>query len=44
MTIADMSLITAEVDVDETDMVSVQLGQPVEVTIEAIPNQTFPGK
>ncbi len=28
MTIADMSLITAEVDVDETDIVNVQLGQP----------------
>ena len=44
MTIADMSLITAEVDVDETDVVSVQLGQAVEVAIEAIPNQTFAGK
>ena len=27
MTIADMSLITAEVKVDETDIVNVQLGQ-----------------
>lgn len=44
MTVADMSLITAEVDVDETDVVSVQLGQPAEVTIEAIPNKTFTGK
>ncbi len=44
MTVADMSLITAEVDVDETDVVSVQLGQPCEVTIEAMPNQTFTGK
>ncbi len=44
MTIADMSLITAEVDVDETDVVSVQLGQPAEVTIEAMPNRTFTGK
>ena len=44
MTIADMSLITAEVDVDETDVVSVQLGQSAEVTIEAMPNQTFSGK
>ena len=44
MTIADMSLITAEVDVDETDIVSVQLGQTAEVTIEAMPNQTFTGK
>jgi HlyD family secretion protein len=44
MTIADMSLITAEVDVDETDIVNVALGQPAEVTIEAIPNKTFTGK
>jgi HlyD family secretion protein len=44
MTIADMSLITAEVDVDETDVVSVQLGQTAEVTIEAMPNRTFTGK
>ena len=44
MTIADMSLITAEVDVDETDIVNVELGQPAEVTIEAMPNQTFTGK
>ena len=32
MTIADMSLITAEVDVDETDIVNVQLGQAADVT------------
>lgn len=43
MTIADMSLITAEVHVDETDIVSVKLGQPAEVTIDAIPNRTFKG-
>jgi HlyD family secretion protein len=44
MTIADMSLITAEVKVDETDIVNVKLGQPAEVTIDAIPNKTFTGK
>jgi HlyD family secretion protein len=43
MTIADMSLITAEVKVDETDIVNVQLGQAGEVTIDAIPNKTFHG-
>ena len=43
MTIADMSLITAEVKVDETDIVNVKLGQPVDVTIDAIPNKTFKG-
>jgi HlyD family secretion protein len=44
MTIADMSLITAEVKADETDIVSVQTGQDATVTIEAIPNRTFHGK
>ena len=43
MTIADMSLITAEVKVDETDIVNVKLGQTVDVTIDAIPNRTFKG-
>jgi HlyD family secretion protein len=41
MTLADMSVITAEVMVDETDIVSVQLGQPAEVSIDAIPRKTF---
>jgi HlyD family secretion protein len=44
MTIADMSLITAEVKADETDIINVQLGQTGEVTIDAIPNKTFKGK
>ena len=44
MTIADMSIITAEVHVDETDIVSVKLDQPADVTIDAIPNQIFKGK
>src|SRR5947199_7015157 len=43
MTIADMSLITAEVKVDETDIVNVTLHQAVDVTIDAIPNKTFKG-
>jgi HlyD family secretion protein len=41
MTIADMSVITAEIKVDETDIVNVKLGQPAEVSIDAIPNKTF---
>ncbi|HEX3748717.1 MAG TPA: efflux RND transporter periplasmic adaptor subunit [Bryobacteraceae bacterium] len=44
MTIADMSVITAEVKVDETDIVNVQVGQVAEITIDAIPNKTFTGK
>ena len=43
MTIADMSLITAEVKVDETDIVNVKLDQPADITIDAIPNKTFKG-
>ena len=43
MTIADMSVITAEVRVDETDIVNVHLGQPAEVTIDAIPKKVFHG-
>src|SRR5438132_6857127 len=43
MTIADMSVITAEVKVDETDIVNVTMGQPAEVSIDAIPKKTFKG-
>ena len=43
MTIADMSVITAEVKVDETDIVNVRLGQPADVTIDAIPRKVFHG-
>jgi HlyD family secretion protein len=43
MTIADMSIITAEVKVDETDIVNVQLNQSADVTIDAMPNRTFKG-
>lgn len=43
MTVADMSVVTAEVNVDETDIVNLELGQKVEVTIDAIPNRTFAG-
>src|SRR6266568_3644062 len=42
--ISDLSVITAEVKVDETDIVNVKLSQPAEVTIDAIPNKTFKGR
>jgi HlyD family secretion protein len=42
--ISDLSVITAEVKVDETDIVNVKLGQPAEVTIDAIREKTFKGK
>jgi len=41
MTLADMSVITAEIKVDETDIVNVKLGQPAEVAIDAIPKKSF---
>jgi len=44
MTLADMSVITAEVKVDETDIVNVQLGQTVDVTVDALPGKTFKGQ
>jgi len=43
MTIADMSLITAEVKVDETDIVSIKMNQAADVTIDAMPNKIFKG-
>ena len=44
MTISDMSVVTSEVMVDETDIVSVKLGEDAEVTIDAIPGKFFKGK
>jgi HlyD family secretion protein len=44
LTIADMSVIEAEVEVDETDIPSVTLGQVARITIDAIPDKTFTGK
>lgn len=44
LTIADMSVIQAEVEVDETDIPSLRIGQPGKVTIDAMPGQTFTGK
>jgi HlyD family secretion protein len=43
MTISDMSVVTAEVMVDETDITNVQDGQPAEVTIDALPGKKFKG-
>ena len=43
MTLADMSMITAEVKVDETDIVNIKNGQPADVTVDAIPGKVFKG-
>jgi len=44
LTVADMSVIEAEVEVDETDIPFVRLGQPAKVKIDAIPDKVFTGK
>ena len=41
LTIADLSIIEAEVEVDETDLPSVRLGQAAIITIDALPGRTF---
>jgi HlyD family secretion protein len=41
--LADMSVIQAEVEVDETNIPHVQLGQIAKITIDAIPDRTFKG-
>ncbi|HKD84898.1 MAG TPA: efflux RND transporter periplasmic adaptor subunit [Terriglobales bacterium] len=43
MTVADTSVITAEVKVDESDIINIRLGQPAEVTIDAMPKEKFHG-
>ena len=42
--IADMSVLEAEVEVDETDIPNVQLGQTAQVAIDAVPDRTFKGR
>lgn len=44
LTIADMSIVEAEVEVDETDVPTVRLGQVAKVTIDALPGREFTGK
>ena len=43
LTVADMSVIQAEVEVDETNIPNVKLGQTAKITIDAIPDRTFKG-
>lgn len=44
MTVADMSGVTAEVRVDESDVLEVKPGQAAEVTVDAYPDSVFRGK
>ena len=41
--LADMSVIQAEIEVDETNIPTVQFGQKAKITIDAIPDKTFKG-
>jgi HlyD family secretion protein len=44
LTVADMSVVQAELEVDETDIIDVALGQPARVTIDAFPDREFTGR
>ncbi len=44
MTIADLSVIQAELKVDETDIVSLTLGDSAQVTVDALPDDVFVGE
>jgi HlyD family secretion protein len=44
LTISDMSVVTAEVKVDETDITNVRHGQIADVTIDAIPGKIYKGR
>lgn len=44
MTIADLSVMEVEVEVDETDVVGLKIGQLSEVRVDAFPNKTIKGK
>lgn len=44
MTIADLSVMEVEVEVDETDVLGIKLGQQAEVRVDALPEQTIKGK
>src|ERR1700730_77337 len=43
LTLADMSVIQAEIEVDETNIPSVSVGQLAKVSIDALPDKTFAG-
>jgi HlyD family secretion protein len=43
LTLADMSIIQAEVEVDETNIPNVSIGQPAKISVDALPDRTFKG-
>lgn len=44
LTIADLSVMEVEVDVDETDVINVKLGQKAEVKVDALPDKVLEGE
>ncbi len=44
MTIADLSTIEAEVEVDETEVVNIKLGNKAKVTLDAFPDTSYAGE
>lgn len=43
-TVADLSELLAVVDVDETEVAAVKLGQEADLKVDALPKRTFPGQ
>ncbi len=43
LTVADLSIMEAELEVDESDIGTIQLGQKATVTVDAFPNKKFAG-
>lgn len=44
MTISDLSKMQVECDVDESDVINIEIGQPAEITVDAIEDTIFNGK
>jgi HlyD family secretion protein len=44
LTIADLSILEAELEIDETDIPDVRLGQVAEISIDALPARTYRGR
>jgi RND family efflux transporter MFP subunit len=44
VTIADMNSLQVEVDVSETSITSIRVGQPCDIQLDAMPNQRFRGE
>jgi HlyD family secretion protein len=44
MTVADLSVIETEIEVDETDIPFIELGQPAKIRIDAFPDKEFNGR